>query len=655
MSDGFGKDFRLPIIVGIAVIMIMVVAVLPGIQFGINGGNNWNLLSATQYLQDRGYYAWAASGLDAGSIPVATASNTLATDGSGLAYDFGTNTLTAGQIADSGLTSGGVVIAGASGQLGTDTDFTFSGDTATITNLDSPTGRSSTYVIAASNAPAYVKAQADFICNGTADNVEIQAAIDAITTAGCGGNVLLFGLFNISSTINIDSNGITLEGVNPYGSSGATSFSGLKLANNSNCNMIYITGYKGCVRYLNLDGNLANNASGKGIVTAATQALDAHIEWVYLFYCKNNAIYWESGNGSAQHVYCEYSGGYDWYINGSRNTFTDCSSWAPGNTSFYVAAGADKNIFTACRSSLTAGDGFYVDGGQNVITSCQLWDVGLNGFNLVNTNSNIISNNFIYKASTTTPNTYAGIKIGDTADGLMGLADVIQIAEDCEDVWNITAPAGGATKATVAVNTAYVERGTNCLAITAAASIANADILAWETTSTAAQDLSTATYLQFKFRSTVALNAGDLSIALDQAADFGTPIEWITLPAITANTTTLVVLLIPTPGAGYNSVDSVGIRVNDVTRFASTKIAYIDDIRAILVDTTIFQAIPIDTAGIYDSNNVTDAGTGVAKPVHVGVKNVTDSATEHDTIVMVSATEATTGIVGTAYFTGTGE
>jgi hypothetical protein len=42
------------------------------------------------------------------------------------------------------------------------------------------TGRTATYVIAASDAPAHVKAQADYVCDGTADNVEIQAAIDAI-------------------------------------------------------------------------------------------------------------------------------------------------------------------------------------------------------------------------------------------------------------------------------------------------------------------------------------------------------------------------------------------------------------------------------------------------------------------------------------------
>ena len=128
-DDGFGKDFKIPLILAMVVVIIMVSAVLPGISFGINGGNNWNILSASQYLSDRGYFVWAAGGLESGSVPVATASNTLATDGSSFAYNFGTDTLS-------------------------------------VDNLDAPTGRTATYVIAASDATALEKAQADVVCTG---------------------------------------------------------------------------------------------------------------------------------------------------------------------------------------------------------------------------------------------------------------------------------------------------------------------------------------------------------------------------------------------------------------------------------------------------------------------------------------------------------
>lgn len=76
-------------------------------------------------------------------------------------------------------------------------------------------GRGATYVVAASDAADHVKQQADYECDGTADDVEIQAAIDAIEAlgAGVGGKVILSdGKFNITSKILITNDGLTLAG-----------------------------------------------------------------------------------------------------------------------------------------------------------------------------------------------------------------------------------------------------------------------------------------------------------------------------------------------------------------------------------------------------------------------------------------------------------
>ena len=64
--------------------------------------------------------------------------------------------------------------------------------------------RTATYIVAASDAPAHVKAQADYVCDGTADNVEIQAAIDALTSGRTWiETVKCFGTFNISSSLTL--------------------------------------------------------------------------------------------------------------------------------------------------------------------------------------------------------------------------------------------------------------------------------------------------------------------------------------------------------------------------------------------------------------------------------------------------------------------
>lgn len=59
------------------------------------------------------------------------------------------------------------------------------------------------YLVAASNAPDSVKAVAQYVCDGTADQVEVQAAIDAAKTAGGGIVQLSGGAFAFASQVSI--------------------------------------------------------------------------------------------------------------------------------------------------------------------------------------------------------------------------------------------------------------------------------------------------------------------------------------------------------------------------------------------------------------------------------------------------------------------
>jgi len=60
-----------------------------------------------------------------------------------------------------------------------------------------------TYVIAANSALEHVKARADFICDGTDDQIQIQQAIDSMTSIG-GTIYLTEGEYYISDTITVD-------------------------------------------------------------------------------------------------------------------------------------------------------------------------------------------------------------------------------------------------------------------------------------------------------------------------------------------------------------------------------------------------------------------------------------------------------------------
>ncbi len=70
------------------------------------------------------------------------------------------------------------------------------------TTIESPVGRDSTYTVAANDSTALGRAQADYVCDGTADDVQIQAAIDALPAAG-GKVTLLEGTYDITANLTL--------------------------------------------------------------------------------------------------------------------------------------------------------------------------------------------------------------------------------------------------------------------------------------------------------------------------------------------------------------------------------------------------------------------------------------------------------------------
>lgn len=69
--------------------------------------------------------------------------------------------------------------------------------------------------VAASNTPTAQKTNADYTCDGTNDNVEIQAAIDTVAQNASGGGkvTLLAGTYNLGATVSV---GHPSDGTNTY-------------------------------------------------------------------------------------------------------------------------------------------------------------------------------------------------------------------------------------------------------------------------------------------------------------------------------------------------------------------------------------------------------------------------------------------------------
>lgn len=133
--------------------------------------------------------------------------------------------------------------------------------------------RTATLVVCASNARNTT--QCDYLADGVTDNVEIQAAIDALP-AGGGKIVLSEGVFNITDSIRLPSKAATIEGL-------GRSVTAIRLADGANVSLFKIAAgqeaWNTSLRDFLIDGNKANNNSGYGMDLTGFHGL---VENVYI-------------------------------------------------------------------------------------------------------------------------------------------------------------------------------------------------------------------------------------------------------------------------------------------------------------------------------------------------------------------------------------
>ncbi|UCG68152.1 MAG: hypothetical protein JSV09_10025, partial [Thermoplasmata archaeon] len=90
-----------------------------------------------------------------------------------------------------------------SGDMAVTGDMAVSGNMTVLGDIIGATGRTSTLVVAAADSSVQGEAQADYICDGTDDHIEIQAAIDALPSGG-GKILLLEGTYNLVPDVPSD-------------------------------------------------------------------------------------------------------------------------------------------------------------------------------------------------------------------------------------------------------------------------------------------------------------------------------------------------------------------------------------------------------------------------------------------------------------------
>jgi len=211
-----------------------------------------------------------------------------------------------------------------------------------------------TIVVAASDS--LNRGAANYVCDGVADNVEIQAAINALPANG-GKIQLSEGTFNISATIVFPIvKSVALVGMGrgaEYPSRNAQTV--IFVANGSNCDAISIAtplnssefANGSIIRDLMIDGNKTNNASGHGLNITYLRA--GLIENVWAYNCKQNGFHKDRPGGAPA-----YSD--DWC------TYRDIMSIANDGHGGYFRGTQDGGFFENCWFNSNAGRGLDLNG-----------------------------------------------------------------------------------------------------------------------------------------------------------------------------------------------------------------------------------------------------------------------------------------------------
>lgn len=246
-----------------------------------------------------------------------------------------------------------------------------------------------TFYVAASDAQAGEKAGANYLCDGTADDVEINAAITALPSTG-GRIELSSGTFTINAAINTNKAGITLVGqgkntIIKVVNSAAGSF--------ANSSIIYNTAADITFRDFKLNANRSNNAghstySGINFGAGSTGTILVDGVWV-----DNFAVYGfdiSSSVTGGRFVNCRAStgvdGGYGFMVRDSATAVALFNCVSNSNTGGGFHSQGTRVTYVACLAYSNTGSGFetaYGTATDNRYAACLAYSNSAHGFHTI--------------------------------------------------------------------------------------------------------------------------------------------------------------------------------------------------------------------------------------------------------------------------------
>lgn len=275
-------------------------------------------------------------------------------------------------------------------------------------------GKRTCRFVVGTSTVGWTAADCDYLCDGTADDVEINAAIQALPSTG-GEIVILDGTYNITATITVNKNNVTLTG------NGAAT---ILLRSASFLNVVSLLSVTGCaIRNLTINGNKTTYtaaSNGINIGSSSDNAITGNI-------CNNSSsgIYISSSSSSGNiitgNICNDNSVGINLYAaNNNAITGNTCNNNSTGinlnpssnntvtgntcnnNTNgMFLHSDSDTITSNACNNNST---GIYLDSFTN----------GLVTGNVCNSNSSY----GIFVLASSSDNTITGNTCNDNASGI---------------------------------------------------------------------------------------------------------------------------------------------------------------------------------------------------------------------------------------------
>jgi parallel beta-helix repeat protein len=259
--------------------------------------------------------------------------------------------------------------------------------------------RTARFVVGTSTA-GWTAADCDYLCDGTADQTEINAAITALPETG-GEIVILDGTYNIAARINVNKNNVSIRGngnatilkrmFNSYSNEGVITLisrSGCKIANlQIEGNKTSYTNTNNCCIYLHssnnntITGNTCNNSKYSGIHladasnenTITGNTCNNNSNGIYLEYTSNNnTVTGNACNNNGSGIFLDY-------VNNNTVTGNTCNN---NDYGIYLESTSNNTITS---NTCIRGTGLETDYTTSQHT-IQLYGTG-NKYNLVAMNN----------------------------------------------------------------------------------------------------------------------------------------------------------------------------------------------------------------------------------------------------------------------------